>query len=208
MIDRLLNIPAKALFARLFSLVFFVLAFTLVAATTLDVVAQLRAGQELMQAFVKGVNGSIIALAVYELGMVIRSEYTGLSESHDVITMLRRTLPRFIGTVCVAMALEGLIMIIKYSQLDLAGNLYYPVAIIASTALLLAALGLFLKMAPDGQDDAREARPLPAVALATGPERGAVTFSSGHPDAGSPRNGRAAPGTAGSEGGRSTRPEA
>ena len=49
------------------------------------------------------------------------------------------------------MSLEGLIMIIKYSQLELAGNLYYPVAIIVSTALLLASLGLFLKMAPKDQ---------------------------------------------------------
>ena len=101
-----------------------------------------------MQAMINGVNGSIIALAVYELAMVIRSEYSGRSETHDIVTMMRRTLPRFISTVCVAMSLEGLIMIIKYSQLDLAGNLVYPVAIIASTALLLAALGVFLKMAP------------------------------------------------------------
>ncbi len=103
-----------------------------------------------MQAMINGVNGSIIALAVYELAMVIRSEYSGRSETHDIVTMMRRTLPpRFISTVCVAMSLEGLIMIIKYSQLDLAGgNLVYPVAIIASTALLLATLGVFLKMAP------------------------------------------------------------
>lgn len=53
-------------------------------------------------------------------------------------------MPRFIGTVCVALSLEGLIMVIKYSQLDMAGNLYYPVAIISSTALLLTSLGLFL----------------------------------------------------------------
>ena len=59
---------------------------------------------------------------------------------------------RFIGTVCVALSLEGLkawrleglIMVIKYSQLELAGNLYYPVAIIVSTALLLSSLGLFI----------------------------------------------------------------
>lgn len=148
MINMLAAIPVRALFARLFSLVFFVLAFTLVSATVLDVISDLQSGQQLMQALIKGVNGSIIALAVYELAMVIRSEYSGRSESHDVITMMRRTLPRFIGTVCVAMSLEGLIMIIKYSQLELAGNLYYPVAIIASTALLLASLGLFLKLAP------------------------------------------------------------
>ncbi|WP_418140531.1 hypothetical protein NUW46_15155 [Marinobacter sp. MA] len=156
MINMLAAIPVRALFARLFSLVFFVLAFTLVSATVMDVISDLQSGQQLMQALIKGVNGSIIALAVYELAMVIRSEYSGRSESHDVITMMRRTLPRFIGTVCVAMSLEGLIMIIKYSQLELAGNLYYPVAIIASTALLLASLGVFLRMAPKDQNSPGE----------------------------------------------------
>ncbi|MBB5321950.1 hypothetical protein [Marinobacter oulmenensis] len=152
MTNMLTTLPVRALFARLFSLVFFVLAFSLLAAAGMDVVDYLQSGESFMQAIIKGVNGSIIALAVYELAMVIRSEYSGRSESHDIVTMMRRTLPRFIGTVCVAMSLEGLIMIIKYSQLDLAGNLYYPVAIIASTALLLAALGVFLKMAPKEKD--------------------------------------------------------
>jgi len=151
MINMLAAIPVRALFARLFSLVFFLLAFTLVSATVMEVAGHLQSGEQLMQALIKGVNGSIIALAVYELAMVIRSEYSGRSESHDVINMMRRTLPRFIGTVCVAMSLEGLIMIIKYSQLDLAGNLYYPVAIITSTAFLLAALGVFMKMTPSEQ---------------------------------------------------------
>ena len=41
-------------------------------------------------------------------------------------------------------------MVIKYSQLELAGNLYYPVAIIASTALLLTALGLFIYLTGKG----------------------------------------------------------
>ena len=148
MLDRLRSIPVRGLFARLFSWLFFGLAFALVAATIVDVFELLNSDEPLMQAMINGVNGSIIALVVYELAMVIRSEYSGRSETHDIVTMMRRTLPRFISTVCVAMSLEGLIMIIKYSQLDLAGNLVYPVAIIASTALLLAALGVFLKMAP------------------------------------------------------------
>ena len=84
--------------------------------------------------------------------MVIGQEY-GQEADHDVIIMLRRTLPRFIGTVCVALSLEGLIMVIKYSQLDLAGNLYYPVAILVSAALLLMALGVFLKLAPPHVDN-------------------------------------------------------
>ena len=92
------------------------------------------------------INTDIIALAVFELTLIINKEYSGSGENDkkDVIASLRETLPRFIGTVCVALSLEGLIIVIKYSQFDLAGNLYYPAAIIVSTALLLSALGLFV----------------------------------------------------------------
>jgi len=37
-------------------------------------------------------------------------------------------------------------MVIKYSQKDLAGFLYYPVAIIVAAALLLMSLGVFTKL--------------------------------------------------------------
>jgi hypothetical protein len=37
-------------------------------------------------------------------------------------------------------------MVIKYSQQDLAGFLYYPVAIIASASFLLMSLGVFIKL--------------------------------------------------------------
>ncbi|SIQ80256.1 hypothetical protein [Marinobacterium stanieri] len=96
-----------------------------------------------MQLFLKGVNTGIIALAVFELALVINKEYSGEEESENAVESLRRTIPRFIGTVCIVLSLEGLIMVIKYNQLELAGNLYYPVSNIASTALLLALLGVF-----------------------------------------------------------------
>jgi len=94
--------------------------------------------------FLQSINTGIIALAVFELALVINKEYSSSLEKEDAVTSLRKTLPRFIGVVCVALSLEGLIMVIKYSQLELAGNLYYPVAIICSTALLLTALSFFL----------------------------------------------------------------
>ena len=47
-------------------------------------------------------------------------------------------------------------MVIKYSQLDMAGNLYYPVAIIVSASTLLMALGVFLRMAPRQAQEAGE----------------------------------------------------
>jgi hypothetical protein len=53
---------------------------------------------------------------------------------------------RFASIVFVALVLESLIMVIKYSQQDLAGFLYYPVAIIASASFLLMSLGVFIKL--------------------------------------------------------------
>lgn len=137
----------QKLFARFFAIVFLVLSALIMVAAFSSSLDGLLAGTEVSQIIIKAVNDCIIAIAVFELAMVINKEY-GHESQHDVLAMLRRTLPRFIGTVCVALSLEGLIMVIKYSQLDRAGNLYYAIATVASAALLLMALGLFLKHVP------------------------------------------------------------
>lgn len=160
-------------FARGFTLLFFGISATIIITTLVAAVGHLLNGDEITQIIVKIVNASVISMAVFEVALVISKEYGyGAEAEHDVIVMLRRTLPRFIGTVCVALALEGLMMVIKYSQLDLAGNLYYPVAIIVSAALLLTALGAFLRLAPNrGMDvplPAYEAAPVSSLTGTTG----------------------------------------
>ncbi len=65
---------------------------------------------------------------------------------------------RFASVVFVALILESLILVIKYSQQDLAGQLFYPVAIIVSTAVLLVSLGAFIRLTggmPAHRDAAR-----------------------------------------------------
>ncbi len=135
----------RKVFAKVLTLIFFGLAVVLVFLLFLDVVEGILNKENITEVFLSSINTGIIALAVFELALIINEEYSGPIEDieKDVVASLRGTLPRFIGTVCVALSLEGLIMVIKYSQLDLAGNLYYPVAIIISTAFLLSALGLF-----------------------------------------------------------------
>ena len=102
-----------------------------------------------IESLLKAINYAVISLAIFELGIVVHREYVSDYETHPhkdhVLVVLRRTLPRFVSIVCVALVLEGLLMVIKYSQLELAGNLYYPVAIIISAAILLMALGVFLR---------------------------------------------------------------
>ena len=121
----------------------------------------------LIEAVLKAINYVVISLAIFELGIVVHREYVGeYDEKQDkdhVLIVLRRTLPRFVSIVCVALVLEGLLMVIKYSQLELAGNLYYPVAIIISAAILLMALGVFLRFSQVvGMEPAQATLPRPA----------------------------------------------
>lgn len=148
----------RTLFARLFATLFMALTIALVISLFKDIIQELSSGTDLMQVFLGSINTGIIALAVFELALVIHKEYSS-EEDDDVVASLRRTVPRFIGTVCVALSLEGLIMVIKYSQLDLAGNLYYPVAIISSGALLLIALGVFIFLSSPATASQRPALP-------------------------------------------------
>jgi hypothetical protein len=141
------SISMQLIFAKAFTFVFLMLSVAIMFVTFYYAFVDILEGDDLTQVIIKIINSSVIAIAVFELALVIRQEY-GEEAQREVIVMLRRTLPRFIGTVCVALSLEGLIMVIKYSQLELAGNLYYPVAIIVSAALLLISLGVFLKLAP------------------------------------------------------------
>lgn len=137
----------RALFAKIFSVIFLGLALAIIVSLVMSVVSAIAAGKDFMEIFLSSINTGIIALAVFELALVINKEYSrNESIRENPIESLRRTLPTFIGTVCVALSLEGLIMVIKYSQLELAGNLYYPVAIITSTAFLLIALAVFIRL--------------------------------------------------------------
>ena len=130
--------------ATVFSIMFFALAVSLVILAIEALTDGLFTDHHLVEGLLKAINMAIISLAMFELGLVVNKEYADKADKGDVVVVLRRTVPRFVSIVCIALALEGLLMVIKYSQLELAGNLYYPVAIITSAAFLLIALGVFL----------------------------------------------------------------
>jgi hypothetical protein len=130
----------------MFSLVFLAIAFFLKALATYQFYAGLNEGKELVNIFIQSINTLIISLALFELGLGIGKEYATHDEEHNAYAVVRRTIARFVGTVCIALVLESLIMIIKYSQLDMAGNLYYPVGIMAGASVLLTGMGLFLHL--------------------------------------------------------------
>ncbi len=136
----------RQLMALGFSTIFFILSLTLAGMTAEAMLQGLLGSAGLTEALLKAINMAIVSLATFELGLVVIKEYAGRDDEGHIAIVLHRTLPRFVSIVCIALVLEGLLMVIKYSQLDLAGNLYYPVAVISSASLLLASLGVFLKL--------------------------------------------------------------
>ncbi len=135
----------KILMAMLFSALFLILALSMgVLAAYQFVTVDYQDADTLVSGIIRAINTAVISLATFELGIGIGKEYAISEEGQSLLSVVRRTVTRFISVVAISLALEGLIMVIKYSQLDLAGNLFYPVAIIASASLLLMALGVFL----------------------------------------------------------------
>ena len=137
----------KYMMGRLLSLTFLSLSLFLIGLAVFQCVEGFNEGKEMVNILIQSVNTSIIALAIFELGIGIGKEYGNHTDDKDhTYLVMRRTISRFVGTVCIALVLEGLIMIIKYSQLDLAGNLFYPVGILIGASVLLSSMGLFLQM--------------------------------------------------------------
>lgn len=139
---------AKRMMGRIFAAMFLVVSLALVAMSVLEFARTFYDGhgQELISGVVRAINTAVIALATFELGVGIGKEYTVPEDNHGLYPLVRRTVTRFVSVVCIALVLEGLIMVIKYSQLELAGNLYYPVAIIVGSSVLLMGLGLFIHL--------------------------------------------------------------
>lgn len=135
----------KIAMAMIFSGFFFAVAILLVVQMIYQFVTEVADGNEVVEPILAMISKAVIALATFELGIGITKEYPERGYE-DVFANVRRTTTRFFGVVSIALVLEALILVIKYSQLELAGNLYYPVAIICSAAVLIISLGLFLHL--------------------------------------------------------------
>lgn len=135
----------KRIMATLFSSIFHALSLLLVMLASYKFVEFAVDPQgDFVSMIIASINTYIISLAMFELGAGINKEYKSPDDDENIYLNVRRTITRFVGTVCIALVLEALIMIIKYSQLELAGNLFYPVGILFGAGFLLVALGAFL----------------------------------------------------------------
>lgn len=154
-----MKISAHSFFANLFGIIFQGIALILTISGFIEFFnAYFNGDSPFMVAVISSINTFIIALAIFELGAGVHEEYQSNDTGAYLYSSMRRTITRFVGTVCIALSLEALILIIKYSKLELASNLWYPVGIIISTSLLLTSLAVFLSLtrtvrSPSGEEE-------------------------------------------------------
>lgn len=137
---------AKNLLGRTLSIMFFIIAVSLALLAGfefLNAIVTLH-DKELINGIVRAINTAFIALATFELGIGIDKEYSGPGNGDEVYPAVRRMVTRFVSITCIALVLEALILVIKYSQLEMAGNIPYPVAVMAGASMLLIGLGVFM----------------------------------------------------------------
>jgi hypothetical protein len=131
--------------ALLFATLFLAFSILLMALAVYYLIVAFES-DDMISGIIRSINISFISLATFELGIGISKEYSPQREQEDIFFVVRRMVMRFVSVACIALVLEGLVMVIKYSQLELAGNLGYPVAILGAAGILLVALGVFLTL--------------------------------------------------------------
>lgn len=142
-----------AIFAWLFSVLFLVLCAAILI-STISTFAQFVFSSEIFyseneipEVIINAISNLIIALAMFELYVVIKINIHAEAQIVALHALLESA-PRFIIVVCAALALEGLVLVIKLIQDQKTEELLAPIAVIFSAAALLVALGIFLKICP------------------------------------------------------------
>jgi len=90
--------------AMLFSIIFKCISASLVLLGIYQFFHSVAGGEsEFISVIVKSVNTFVIALAIFELGTGVGKEFTVPDEGENIYLNIRRTITRFVGTVCIAL---------------------------------------------------------------------------------------------------------
>jgi hypothetical protein len=84
-----------------------------------------------------------VAVAVMELGATILAEEMARIDPKRETDEIRRTLSRFLYIVITALAIEGLLMVFKYSLGEEPVLLMYASAVIVATSILLVSIAVY-----------------------------------------------------------------
>jgi hypothetical protein len=146
------------------SVALMVMAFALIVMALWNAITSALAGTPL-DALLDAVGLIIIAMAVGDVGKSLYEEEIIRERELASAIEARQNLTKFMVIICIAVALEGVVHILRAADEEIAA-LLPPVLLVLSAAVLMVALGLYQKLS--GPVEARERR--------EGPPEGAKTI--------------------------------
>jgi len=129
----------------LFGIAGVVLMACAAALIVLGLVDLIRSGGALTYAVLDAISSVVIAIAVFDVAKYLIEEEVVRERQMRQAGEARRSLTRFVATVIIALLLEGLATLFKTARADVS-QLIFPTLLIAVGALLIVALGLYLRL--------------------------------------------------------------
>jgi hypothetical protein len=129
----------------LFGIAGVVLMACAAALIVLGLVDLIRSGGALTYAVLDAISSVVIAIAVFDVAKYLIEEEVVRERQMRQAGEARRSLTRFVATVIIALLLEGLVTLFKTARADVS-QLIFPTLLIAVGALLIVALGLYLRL--------------------------------------------------------------
>lgn len=84
-----------------------------------------------------------LSLAIFDLAKTVFEEEVLISKDIKRNSTMRRTLTRFFSTILIAVSIEGLLLVFRFS-LSEPSKLMYAVALLVAAAMMLFSIGLFV----------------------------------------------------------------
>ncbi len=92
-----------------------------------------------------------LSLAIFDLVKTIFEEEVLGRNEKDETGGMHKTMVRFLGSIIIALAIEALMLVFKFSIID-AANILYAVYLIGGVTMLLFGLAFYLKSIPQKRD--------------------------------------------------------
>jgi hypothetical protein len=126
-------------------LILIALSLIIMGWSVYEVISYVREEAEFIPLMLQSVGAIIIAAAILEVAQYMIEEEVFLNKELRDPEEARRTITKIIVIITIAVSIEGLVFIFKAGTNDLT-LLLYPALLIAVSAVLIVALGVYQKL--------------------------------------------------------------
>lgn len=142
----------KKMFSFIFSgvhlfaaLILIVLSLIIMGWSVYEVISNIMGGTDFIPLILQSVGAIIISAAIIDVAQYMMEEEVFMNKELRDPEEARRTITKIIVIITIAVSIEGLVFIFKAGTKDLT-LLLYPALLIAVSAILIVALGVYQKL--------------------------------------------------------------